>query len=44
MSIVIHRNIVFSDSLQILKAFLDRLPGNLQDSDFKHSLSEFLKD
>ena len=44
MSIIINRNIVFLDSLQFLKASLDTLAGNLQDSDFKHLLSEFPKD
>ena len=43
-SIIINRNIVFLDSLQLLKASLDTLAGNLQDSDFKHLLSEFPKD
>ena len=44
MSIVIHRNVVFLDSLKFLKASLDTLAGNLKDSDFKHLLSEFPKD
>ena len=41
MSIIFNRNIIFLDSLQFLKASLDSLAGNLQDSDFKHLLSEF---
>ena len=44
MSIIINKKIVFLDSLQFLKASLDTLAGNLQDSDFKHLLSEFPKD
>ena len=44
MSIIINRNIVFLNSLQFLKASSDTLSGNLQDSDFKHLLSEFPKD
>ena len=44
MSIIIHRNVVFLDSLKCLKASLDTLAANLQDSDFKHLLSEFPKD
>ena len=41
MSIIINRNIVFLDSLQFYKGSLDSLAGNLQDSDFKHLMSEF---
>ena len=44
MSIIINRNIIFLDSLQFHKASLDTLAGNLQDSDFKHLLSEFPPD
>ena len=44
MSIIINNNIVFINSLQFCKASLDTLAGNLQDSDFKHLLSEFPKD
>ena len=44
MSIIINKNIVFLDSLQFCKASLDTLAGNLQDSDFKHLLSEFAPD
>ena len=44
MSIIINRNIIFLDSLQFHKASLDTLAGNLQDSDFKHLMSEFLED
>ena len=44
MSITVNRNIIFLDSLQFLKASLDNLAGNLQDSDFKHLLSEFPED
>ena len=44
MSIIVNRNIIFLDSLQFLKASLDNLAGNLQDSDFKHLLSKFLED
>ena len=40
MSIIINRN-VFLDSLQFYKGSLDSLAGNLQDSDFKHLMSEF---
>ena len=41
MSIIVNRNIIFLDSLQFCKASLDSLAGNLEDSDFKHLLSEF---
>ena len=44
MSIIINRNIIFLDSLQFYKSSLDTLAGNLQDSDFKHLLSEFPPD
>ena len=44
MSIIINNNIVFINSLQFCKASLDTLAGNLQDSDFKHLLSEFAPD
>ena len=44
MSIIINENILFLDSLQFCKASLDTLAGNLQDSDFKHLMSEFLED
>ena len=44
MSIIVNNSIVFLDSLQICKASLDTLAGNLEDSDFKHLLSEFSKD
>ena len=41
MSIIINRNIIFLDSLQVYKASLDTLAGNLQDRDFKLLMSEF---
>ena len=41
MSIIINKNIIFLDSLQFYKGSLDSLAGNLQDSDFKHLMSEF---
>ena len=41
MSIIIDRNIIFLDSLQFYKGSLDSLASNLEDSDFKHLLSEF---
>ena len=44
MSIIVNNSIAFSDSLQLLKASLDTLAGNLKDKDFKHLLSEFPKD
>ena len=40
MSIIVNKNI-FLDSLQFCKALLDSLAGNLEDSDFKHLMSEF---
>ena len=43
MSIVINKNIVFLDSIQFCKASLDSLAGNLQNSDFKHLLSDKLE-
>ena len=36
-----YHSIVFLDSLQFYKGSLDSLAGNLQDSDFKHLMSEF---
>ena len=44
MSIIVNRNIIFLDSLQFLKASLDNLVGNLQDTDFKYLISEFPED
>ena len=44
MSIIVNRNIIFLDLLQVLKASLDNLARNLEDSDFKHLLSEFPED
>ena len=44
MSIIVDNSVVFLDSLQFCKVSLDSLAGNLEDSDFKHSLSEFPKD
>ena len=43
MSIIVN-NFIFLDSLQFLKASLDTLAGNLEDSDFKDLLSEFPED
>ena len=44
MSIIVDNSVIFLDSLQFCKASLDSLGENLEDSDFKHSLSEFPKD
>ena len=44
MSIIVNNSIVFLDLLRFFKASLDSLVGNLEDSDFKHLLSEFPKD
>ena len=44
MSIIVNNSVVFLDSLQFYKASLDTLAGNLQDNDFKHSISEFPQD
>ena len=41
MSIIVNNSIVFLDSFQFCKGSLDSLAGNLEDSDFKHLLSEF---
>ena len=41
MSITVNRNIAFIDSLQLYKGSLDTLASNLDEKDFKHSLSEF---
>ena len=43
MSIIVNKNIIFLDSLQFCKASLDSLAENLEDSDFKHLMSEFSK-
>ena len=42
MSIIVNRNIIFLDSLQFYKGLLDSFASNLEDSDFKHLLSESL--
>ena len=44
MSIIVNRNIVFLDSNQFYKGKLDNHASNLEDSDFKHLISEFSKD
>ena len=44
ISIIVNRNIVFLDSNQFYKGKLDNHTSNLEDKDFKHLLSEFLKD
>ena len=44
MSIIVNRNIVFLDSNQFYKGLLDSHASNLEDSDFKHLISEFSKD
>ena len=44
MSIIVDNSVIFLDSLQFCEASLDSLAENLEDSDFKHSLSEFPKD
>ena len=41
MSIIVNRNIVFLDSNQFYKGKLDNHASNLEDSDFKHLISEF---
>ena len=41
MSIIINKNITFLDSLQFYKGSLDSSAENLQDSNFKHLMSEF---
>ena len=41
MSIIINNSIVFLDLFQFYKGSLDSLAGNLEDSNFKHLLSEF---
>ena len=42
--IIVNNSIIFLYSQQFLKVSLDNVAGNLQDSDFKHLLSEFQKD
>ena len=44
MSIIVNRNIIFLDSNQFYKGSLDSHASNLEDSDFKYLLSEFLAD
>ena len=41
MSIIVNKNIIFVDSLQFYKGWLDTLPSNLNNKDFKHLISEF---
>ena len=41
MSIIINNSVVFLDSFQFYKGSLDSLAGNLEDSNFKHLLSQF---
>ena len=43
MSIIVNKSIILLDSLQFCKASLDSLAENLEDSDFKHLMSEFSK-
>ena len=44
MSIIINKKIIFLDSLQVMKASLAELADNLENSDYKHLLSEFPAD
>ena len=44
MSFIVNRNIAFLDSNQFYKGSLDSHAWNLEDSDFKHLISEFSKD
>ena len=39
--IIIHTNIIFSDSNQFYKGSLDSLASNLEDNDFKHYYENF---
>lgn len=44
MSIMTSKNRAFLDSMQFLKASLDTLSVSLEDTDFKHLLSDFPAD
>ena len=44
ISIIVNKHIIFLDSNQSYKAKLDDHASNLEYSDFKHLISEFLKD
>ena len=35
MTIIVNKNITFTDSLQFIKASLDALASDLEDNDFK---------
>ena len=41
MSIIVNRNIAFTDSNEFYKGALDTLASNLEDNDFKYLKSEF---
>ena len=40
-SIILNRNIIFTDSNKFYKGLLDTLAANLEDNDFKYLMSEF---
>ena len=44
MSIIVNRNMIFSDSNQFYKGSLNSLASNLEDKDFKYLMSEFPTD
>ena len=41
MSIIVNRNVTFTDSLQFYNGSLGTLASNLNNEDFKHLTSEF---
>ena len=44
MSIIVNRTITFTDLNKFYKGTLDTLASNLDDNDFKYSMSEFSPD
>ena len=44
MSFIVNRTITFIDSNKFYKGTLDTLVSNLDDNDFKYSMSEFSPD
>ena len=44
MSIIIKKKVIFLDSMQVLKAPLESLAANLEDTDCKYALSDFPAD
>ena len=44
MSFIVNKNIIFLDSMQFLKSYLNNLAANLEDTDRKYLLLKFSHD